>query len=327
MKLKLKLALAKKSASKINIRHAVFCGIGFIVVIEFLAGLAGLGRPLLYRSSEAGYELQPNQRIVRGKAITTVNTLGTRGDERHSVPSAGTTRILVLGDSVAAGGTQISDGQTWPALLEKSLLQSGKSIEVLNASAGGWSLENEFKWIKKHGLLGAHVLILSLNESDLDQEYVSQEILDKHPSFPSKNPKFALEELLFRYIGPKLFSIKNEDPGSTAKPFNELRFLKNLELIVALHKLIEVNDAKLIVMYWPREAPSSEAIAKAKEKLLAHLKSLRVDVILPEQERRQSAAYYYRDDIHPSQDGNEHISSVIASHLRKKSEEYLVSKK
>jgi hypothetical protein len=47
-------------------------------------------------------------------------------------------RVLVLGDSVANGGAQVNDEDTWPLLLGKQL-----NMQVLNASAGGWALANE----------------------------------------------------------------------------------------------------------------------------------------------------------------------------------------
>ena len=84
-------------------------------------------------------------------------------------------------------------------LLETGLRQQGFETQVLNASAGGWALENEAGWLCTHGLFGARILIIELGTHDLFQQFASGQIVGNHPSFPDRYPGLALIDVWSRY--------------------------------------------------------------------------------------------------------------------------------
>lgn len=75
--------------------------------------------------------------LRRGLQMTSyyVNTDGFRGKELAPIAPK-EVRILVLGDSVTFG-TNVQQGEEWPAMLEKYLRQHGVSVTILNAANPG----------------------------------------------------------------------------------------------------------------------------------------------------------------------------------------------
>ncbi len=119
------------------------------IAMELVGRFLGFGHPLLYKASVAGYELVAGQTVNRLGKITHITALGTRGAETTPLPVDGIFRILTLGDSVADGGTQINDEETWPSQLQVMMAKAGKPIEVVNAAAAGWSVQNEAAWLTR----------------------------------------------------------------------------------------------------------------------------------------------------------------------------------
>ena len=163
-----------------------------IVISEIFARYLGFGYPILYRQSSAGYEIKSNQSSTRLFKTSHYNNFGMRGRDVTELPIQGTKRILTLGDSVNNGGSQINDEQTFQSQLEMLYSNSKIPTEILNASAGGWSVQNEFKWLLSHGIYGASTVVIEINEKDLDQRFEDSNILDSNVSFPSHRPVLAL---------------------------------------------------------------------------------------------------------------------------------------
>ena len=216
-----------------------------VVAMELAGRFIGFGHPLLYKASVAGYELAANQTVNRLGRFTHINALGTRGPETTALPAEGIYRILILGDSVANGGTQINDEQTWPMQLQVVLTKRGKPVEVVNAAAGGWAVENEAAWLAEHGTLGAKLIVLEVNEKDLDQPFAGQDVLDTNVSFPSKNPSTALGELTTRYILPRLgLGAASVDPGSTTGAFQPQNTKAVLDAVEKIRILAEAKGVQ-----------------------------------------------------------------------------------
>ncbi|RKH82604.1 SGNH/GDSL hydrolase family protein, partial [Corallococcus praedator] len=80
--------------------------IAALVAIELSLRSVGLGNPLLYVADpQIGYLLAPNQTLRRfGKRIQ-INSFSMRSPEIAAIRPPGTLRILLLGDSIANGGT------------------------------------------------------------------------------------------------------------------------------------------------------------------------------------------------------------------------------
>ncbi len=84
------------------------------------------------------------------------NSLGTRGKDFSKDKKEGTYRILFLGDSMTFGWG-VEDDQTYPALVEKYLNDSGvggkySKVETINAGfADGWSIDDYYVYYKEIG--------------------------------------------------------------------------------------------------------------------------------------------------------------------------------
>jgi len=69
-----------------------------------------------------------------------VNALGMRGPLPSKQKAPGVFRIAVLGDSIAFG-YGLKDEESFPRLLEASLRQHGRSVEIINFAVCGYGLE------------------------------------------------------------------------------------------------------------------------------------------------------------------------------------------
>ena len=302
-------------SSRLSFRHFGF-GVALLALavggVELGARALGFGHPLLYRAAASGYEVAPGQVVVRLGKVTRINALGTRGSEAAPVPAAGTVRILALGDSVTHGGSQSNDEETYPALLAAAL--KGRKVEVLNASAGGWAVQNEAGWLASHGLLGASIVVLEINEKDLDQG-VAEAVLDSNPSFPSHRPATALGEIWSRYALPRLGLAQAADPGSQGDSFaagNVAQVQAGVERIAAQ---VKRAGGRLVLLYWdPRELrPEAES---ARQHVFAWGAREGVVVVRPQLNRRGDAGELFRDAIHPNPRGNAMIAAQLAQVLQ-----------
>jgi len=98
--------------------------------------------PLTYRGSELGFY------DYRGAS----NSLGYRDVEHAVAKTPGTYRIVVLGNSVAAGLGVDRFDDTFPALLERLLAARGQKAEVINLAVSGYNPQQQVETLKDRGL-------------------------------------------------------------------------------------------------------------------------------------------------------------------------------
>lgn len=115
------------------------------------------GRFQLSRNPRIGYEPIPNLDYAgqelsfydyQGKS----NSLGYRDVEHAAAKPPGVYRIVVLGDSVAAGLRVERFEDTFPAVLQKLLRARGLNAEVINLSVSGYNTRQEVETLKDRGL-------------------------------------------------------------------------------------------------------------------------------------------------------------------------------
>jgi lysophospholipase L1-like esterase len=81
-----------------------------------------------------------------------INAHGLREREIDYPKPAGTSRVLVLGDSFVEG-VQVKPEETFTRALEATLRgRTGGQIEVINAGSGGWGTAQEFEFLRHEGL-------------------------------------------------------------------------------------------------------------------------------------------------------------------------------
>ncbi len=83
--------------------------------------------------------LRPGVHEVAGR-VATINSLGMREREVGPAREPGVRRILCVGASSTYGLYIERDDLTWPARLERALLEAGHPVEVLNAGTPSWDV-------------------------------------------------------------------------------------------------------------------------------------------------------------------------------------------
>jgi lysophospholipase L1-like esterase len=139
------------------------------------------GRFRLSRNPLIGFEPVPNL-DYQGDDLSffdytgASNSLGFR-DREHAVDKPpGTFRVVVIGDSIAAGLKVDDFADTLPPLLESELQEAGVSAEVLSFAVSGYNTRQEVETLKDRGLAFAPDVVL-VAYSLTDRERVDGGIL------------------------------------------------------------------------------------------------------------------------------------------------------
>jgi len=294
----------------------------FIVIIGLVAAevalrVYGFGQPLLYEKTKYGYRVKPSQDIKRFGNRLYYNRQGLRSGEIDGA-SGPQRRVLCLGDSITYGGVQADQTQTYPELLASMLSNEGQQVSVLNASAGGWALANEWGWLQENGFFGSQVLLLEIGLNDLMQPKAGTAVVDKHPSFPGRNPMFALQEVVYRYLLPRLGLIKSEDPGAQALDGTQEQVVINMGIVREMVEYARARRVDVVILRIEEPAFSREEKYIRAGLLLDDLaKNLGVRVIKPDAALKQAdyKKVFHADMVHPNAVGNKVIAGVISEAL------------
>lgn len=158
-------------------------------------GVIRAGRFQLSPNPLIGYEPVPGL-DYRGESLAFYdyvgagNRLGYRDRDHAEKKPAGTFRIVVLGDSIAAGLRVERYEETFPALLEELLRKAGVAAEVINFGVSGYNTRQEVETLKDKGLRFDPDLVLlayTLN----DRERMDGDILKTLLEAEGKSPESA----------------------------------------------------------------------------------------------------------------------------------------
>lgn len=315
-----------------------------LIIIAELAGRAlGLGKPLLFEASdEYGYRIKPNQNINRFGKHVFINEEGLRSRPFKSRPEKGLIRILCLGDSLTNGGERIDQARTYPYILEEALKREGVKSEVLNASASGWSLENEAAYIKKHGIYKSSIVVLLMSSQDLIERPAVKEAVNRCGGFPSKSDNFALAEIV-REIYGKYYckgshnnemalneeaarsiliekaarrGIKLNAIGKSVSDAETEYLIKNgAQSLRDVADLVERDGAKLFIMFLelPRKKLDPGLFEYCMQQISKTLKgSKAVFIDITENVKKAGWDNLFYDGIHPNISGNSVIADEAA---------------
>ena len=156
---------------------------------------------LMKEDPDFEYIAQPDQKRFRFRNNVQYNSLSMRGEE------VDTTAVIILGfgDSVLNGGVQTDQDCLASTLLSDTLTRlKGEKVQFLNISAGSWGPDNCFAYLKKNGNFGATHIILFVSSHDAYDNMTFQKHVDVHESFPSNQYRFAIWELVERYLYPRI---------------------------------------------------------------------------------------------------------------------------
>lgn len=292
----------------------LFAGAG----VELALRAFGFGAPLLYERTAFGYGVKPNQDLKRFGNHVYYNEFGMRSGPIKRTPDSAQLRVLCLGDSITFGGVQTDQTRTYPELLKSKL--GLDRYEVLNVSAGGWAPGNEWGWLSQNGLFGSKLLLLEIGTNDLMQPMSTGEVVDAHPSFPSHNPALATEELVYRYLLPRLGLLETVDPGAQVGAGTPMQVQANLDTVRGIVNFARANGAEVAILRIEEPAfmKDAAAFASASRQLDDLAAAMHVQVIKPDAALKKAGyANVFRGDmIHPNALGNEVIATVVGDALK-----------
>lgn len=297
-------------------RTVVAALIAALLALEGAARVSGLGLTLVYEKTAYGYRVAPKQSITRLGKATYYNDLGLRNDTILTLPSERTLRILCIGDSITFGGTLTDQGETFPYQLQQLLARARPevTVEVLNASAGGWAIENEEGWLNAHGVLGAKWVVLQVATHDLFQAKSGPDIVGSHHSFPDRQPLLALQEAVTRYVLPAMGRWTG-DPGAVLYQRSDADVRRALSSIERISMMTKRAGANLVVLHveQPRSLEPGDALTVwAKRALFRRLSDLEIPLIRAAPAMEQAGGTrLFRDGLHPTAGGNRVIAKSL----------------
>jgi lysophospholipase L1-like esterase len=300
----------------------LFCGgllISVLAAGELAGRILGLHTPILYQVTSYGYRVAPDQNIRRFGHRVFINHQGLRNEPIAPLPAAGTLRILCLGDSITNGGATTDQDDTYPYQLQRLLRATGRKVEVLNASAPGWAIANEAGWLKENGVLGSQAVVFTIGTLDLYQEFAGPETVDGHPSFPSRTPTFALEDLVTHYLVPRLLLRSLADPGARLSAQSVDGATKNIAHLLYMAELARLSGAMPTVLFVEQPGRfelSDPYTASAKVSLFEALKQRGIPFVdTRDAVDRAGGVSLFRDGLHPNTEGNRIVAQIAAGLL------------
>jgi hypothetical protein len=229
------------------------------MVLLALAGLSeailrfafGLGNPVLnVPDATCAYILKPDQNVFRFFAHTRTNRYGMRSDEVSSSRSPDTLRVLFVGDSITYGTSRVDQSDLFTERLHKDLpAVLHRPVEVLNASAGAWAIDNELSYIRSRGIFQSDLVVMVLNDGDVAQPRST--IADVGDDLPSERPATAIGELYSRYLRPRIFhNARHIDAGDTVAA-DSATIGMNLADLDAVQTLVTGQGARMVLVFAP----------------------------------------------------------------------------
>ncbi len=288
-----------------------------LIALEVLCrAVLGLGDPPIFRTDPVlGYIMEPGEYHRFGRTIR-FNRFSMRGEEvepRKTDPRE--LRILVIGDSVPNGGMLTSDEELATTILQSRLaIETNRPVRVLNISAGSWCPDNFAAYLERFGTFDADMAIIVINSLDY------AEILNSGPlppDQPTSRPLLALQEALTNYtprmlrrlgiiaIPPDKWDLNNPPPEVAARSTASLE--RTIELLRAANVRVaavqHLRQSEVLGSPMNGFHVLGNVLARLNVPTLNNAARVRVGL--------NSGRALYRDDVHPSADGQAVLANVL----------------
>jgi hypothetical protein len=307
-------------------KTAIYAAAGLVVLLLMtevcLRVFFGLGSPaLVYASTKFGYAFQPNQSRKRFGHQISYNEAGLRSEKLR--PSTGSAyRILCVGGAVTNGGAPIDQGDTYPYQLERILRGKGQDVQVLNASAGGWNLANEYGFLQDKGIFEARIVVLEVGTRDLYQVSASSAVVGNDPNLPDHDPSAAISELMDRYVLPRILrrlgASPDVQPAWSEASLIEPNYQRGLGTLKAIISLVSQLGAKPIVVLTPDKDESFRGRYMGEHRsdlsdLTAGANVQLIDMMSVWNAETSGGREPFRDLIDPNPEGNRLMADAVAA--------------
>lgn len=234
--------------------------IGTELTLRFVLGL---GNPVVVAPDTAcGYIVKPNQNVERFFCHTRINRYGMRSNPVQDKPAPGTLRLMFLGDSVTYGTSRVDQSDLFTQILGRELPSVvHHPVEVLNASASAWAIDNELSYLRSRGTFHSDLILLVLNSADPGQPRAQIEDVGEDSTLHHSTT--AIGEVWSRLIAPRFLHIRvRTDSGDVSTANNKGTIRANLADLDAMRNLIQ-SPARLAIIYIPLRnempAPADQA--------------------------------------------------------------------
>lgn len=273
-----------------------------LLVLEVALRLVGVGGMVVYTPDpDYGYLMTPTQRVYAYGHPVCINSFGFRGPEVQVPKPRDSTRIVFIGDSVTYGGGRVSEEELFCRIVASLARRDGRNVNTVNLSAPGWSPQNWWRYINKHGLHDADVVVLVLPECDLGRPFRTiDEGFEVHASplrcgnLFLKTKEMAQQQLWSRHAQPEDASRSLEAAAANLAAVTGLREKAAQGTFLAV--LIPSGNHHGYAMFWPEF-----------ERKLCRPLDLRGDL------RDQSL---FLDGVHLNARGHELVAGSIYARLR-----------
>ncbi len=235
----------------------------FEVTLRF--GL-GMGKPVLVVPDAAcEYTLKPDQHLKRFGSRIDINSMGMRSAEFSPAKDPHTLRILFVGDSLTYGTSRVDQNDLFTQILRRELPQRiGRPVEVLNASAGSWAIDNELSFLSSRGTFGSDVVILIVNSDDLFQPRATlQEFSD---TLLIHSYATATGELIERFVWPRVRGLAFPHPPAKLASDAQTQ-AANLEKMREIKQIADRGGSNFVLVFLPfrTDIPTTHAGDTFKE--------------------------------------------------------------
>jgi len=279
----------------------VFAGvIGLGILAEATARVLGSER-LLYRADpEIEYLPQPNQAVFQRNIDMRTNAWGMRSDALDAVRPPDVFRVMVIGDSVVFGHSNIPHAALATSQLSSMRAQDGRRLEVLNVSATSWGPGNMLAWLDKFGTLETDAIVLVLSTHDMDDDRTFKP--PRRDAYPQSAPLSAAADWLWRRLTPDPADSAPDDPRSEGDA--------QASLPVLLQRVAEAPTGGCLIIHPTAEEKKAAQPTPQEQRLEMTALSAGLAVFYG---RDFIGDQGYADGIHLSASGQEDLARAIAA--------------
>ena len=216
--------------------------------------------------------------------------------------------VLLVGDSVVLGGNGYSQQDRLGPALQASLQEYARGGAVWPISAGSWALRNELAWLRENPQVTAQVdrVLFIVNNGDFGEA----SSWSCEATLPRSRPTVALWYLFNKYV--YAFEECGRVPAGLQVPPGDLA--AELRSFLAEH-----GEKTMFVLYPDRAETENPALAQAHLAVgLALLTSSGARTVVQLAGNERWRTDLYKDDIHPTPEGNRVLAGILAGWLESK---------
>ena len=185
------------------------------------------------------------------------NSMGYRDYDHEIQNRAGTYRIIVIGDSIAAGLGVPNYRDTFPSLLEKILKDGGRKVEVINLAVSGYNTQQEVETLIDKGLVFTPDLVVVAycwNDHGFSAGRILTRLIQEQNDTLGRTPSAALIHVLSKSAMFRLVYYRLLDgiAGLQSELRDDLEMDKVLYYFQMLANLSAANHFNVLVVSFPR---------------------------------------------------------------------------